>query len=149
VGEHVSGGFTPLSHANRAFPCDEFLHLIAVGPVAAEFLLVEQALDPAPKAHLVRVVSLPDWPAHFRVPAAAQEEHCRTARPGGEQAERPRPARPAPLLLAFFGHLLARINDLGGWRAEGKLKGLRHWLCSSRQLLRGSQQRGDMHRHSP
>jgi hypothetical protein len=30
-----------------------------------------------------------------------------------------------------------------------KWKRLRHWLCSSHQLLRGSQQRGYMHRRSP
>jgi len=30
----------------------------------------------------------------------------------------------------------------GFGQAAGKLKGLRHWLCSSRQLLRGSQRRG-------
>ena len=30
-----------------------------------------------------------------------------------------------------------------------KLKGLRHWLCSSHQLLRESQQRGDMYRRNP
>ena len=29
-----------------------------------------------------------------------------------------------------------------------KVKRLRHWLCSSHQLLRGSQQRGCMYRHS-
>ena len=40
-----------------------------------------------------------------------------------------------------------RVRIVGGQNC--KLKGLRHWLRSSRQLLRGSQQRGDMHRHSP
>jgi|SRR5215469_11157375 len=34
-------------------------------------------------------------------------------------------------------------------RTNTKLKGLRHWLRSSRQLLRGSQQRGCVHRPSP
>jgi hypothetical protein len=32
---------------------------------------------------------------------------------------------------------------------QTKRKGLRHWLRSSRQLLRGSQQRGCVHRRSP
>lgn len=32
---------------------------------------------------------------------------------------------------------------------RGKIKRLRHWLWSSRQLLRESQQRGRMYRHSP
>jgi len=36
-----------------------------------------------------------------------------------------------------------------GKKRAGKLKGPWHWLCSSCQLLRGSQQRGDMHRHDP
>ena len=33
-------------------------------------------------------------------------------------------------------------------KVQEKLKRLRLWLCSSRQLLRGSRLRGDMYRHS-
>ena len=42
-----SGRFAPLPRTDRLLSCDEFLHVIAVGFVAAEFLLVKQALDPA------------------------------------------------------------------------------------------------------
>ena len=48
----------PLSHTGRPFPCDQFLQVIAVGSVAAKFLLVKQTLDPADEAHLIRVVCL-------------------------------------------------------------------------------------------
>jgi len=40
-------------------------------------------------------------------------------------------------------------HEREAWGSVGKLKGLRHWLCSSCRLLRGSQQRGYMYRHSP
>jgi len=95
----------PLPHTDRPFSCNEFLHVIAVGSVAAEFLLIKQALDPASEAHLIRVVSLAGWPTHFCVPAAAQEQGRRSARSGGEQAKRPCPPRPALLFLAHLGHV--------------------------------------------
>jgi len=47
------------------------------------------------------------------------------------------------------------VGRLGeDWLRRGKaratkLKGLRHWLRSSHRLLRGSQQRGDVHRPNP
>jgi hypothetical protein len=40
--EDLSGSFVPLPHTDRPFSCDEFLHVIAVGSVAVEFLLVKQ-----------------------------------------------------------------------------------------------------------
>jgi len=42
-------------------------------------------------------------------------------------------------------------NARGIWLSceSTKRKRLRHWLCSSRQLLRGSQQRGCMYHRSP
>ena len=101
-----SGRFAPAPHTDRLFSCDQLLHVITVGSVAAEFLLVKQALDPASQAHLIRVVSLSHRPTHSAVPAAAQEEHRRSARAGGEQA-RPCPPRPSPLLLAHLGHVVA------------------------------------------
>ena len=51
-----SGRFAPLPRMGRLLSCDEFLRVIAVGSVAAEFLLVKQALDPASQAHLIRMV---------------------------------------------------------------------------------------------
>jgi len=98
--------FAPLPHTDRLFSCDQLLHVITVGSVAAEFLLVKQALDPASQAHLIRVFSLSHRPTHSAVPAAAQQEHRRSARAGGEQA-RPCPPRPALLLLTHLGHVAA------------------------------------------
>ena len=40
-------------------------------------------------------------------------------------------------------------DSAGKNRRREKLKGLRHWLCSSQQLLRGSSRPGYMYRHSP
>src|SRR6516164_4013411 len=101
-----SGRYAPLPRTDRLLSCDEFLHVIAVGSIAAEFLLIKQAPDPASQAHLIRVLSLSHWPAHFAVPAAAQKEHRRSARSSSEQA-RPCPARPALLLLVHLGHSAA------------------------------------------
>ena len=55
------------------------------------------------------------------------------------------------VLLSLTRHLaghaaLAReracLKGFRAGRAAGELKGLRHWLCSNRRLLRGSQRRG-------
>ena len=102
-----SGSLAPPPHPDRPFSCDEFIHLIAVGSVAAEFPVVEQALDTAFEAHLIRMVALSDWPTHSFVPAAAQEECRRSAHSGSEQAERPSPSRPALFLVANRGHAAA------------------------------------------
>jgi hypothetical protein len=59
-------------------------------------------------------------------------------------AECRRKLRCGEMLTPFF----ALIGALRRGRTT-KLKGLRHWLRSSRQLLRGNSQRGCMHRRSP
>jgi len=44
---------------------------------------------------------------------------------------------------------LGKIKGIRGKKLRKKLKGPWLWLCSSRQLLRGSQLRGRMYRHDP
>ena len=39
--------FGPLHPSDRPFPYDEILHVVAVGTVGTESLLVEKPLDPA------------------------------------------------------------------------------------------------------
>jgi len=48
-----------------------------------------------------------------------------------------------------YSQTMCKNGGVLGGKMQEKWKRLWHWLCSSRQLLRGSQQRGCMHRHSP
>jgi hypothetical protein len=55
-------------------PGDQTIEFIAVGTVSAELLFVEEALDAAGSAYLIRVLLGTDGPGHFSVPASAKEE---------------------------------------------------------------------------
>jgi len=56
--------------AASSVPTDEAIQVIAVGPVAAEALLIEEPLDAASEANLVRVFVGANWPAHLLVPTS-------------------------------------------------------------------------------
>jgi hypothetical protein len=57
------------------FAGNELVQVIAVRPVGSERLLIKESFDPAPKADLVRMLLIADRPAHFAVPATAEDEH--------------------------------------------------------------------------
>lgn len=56
-------------------PSDQPVQFVAERPISTEGSLVEQALDTATEADLVRVTLGTDRPAHLAVPAAAQNQY--------------------------------------------------------------------------
>ena len=62
-------------HAEGAFMCNQVVQIVTVRAICTEKLRIEQTLDAAAQAHLVRkVVIMLGGPAHVLVPAAAQHE---------------------------------------------------------------------------
>jgi hypothetical protein len=62
--------------APGALPGNKPVEIVAEGSVAAETILVEQALDTAPEAHLVGMILDPDRPTHLLMPATPQNRDC-------------------------------------------------------------------------
>jgi hypothetical protein len=75
-----------------AIPGHQPLQFIAVGAIALESILVEQALGATPETHLIAVAGRAHRPAHAAVPAATKQ-HSSASQTGGHQAYRPQPAR--------------------------------------------------------
>ena len=65
------------------------IEIVAVGAVGAERLLIKQAFDAAAQADLVGAVLEAHRPAHFAVPAAAENHYTGCAQSGGNHAEGP------------------------------------------------------------
>lgn len=72
-----------------ALPCDQVIDVVTVGPVAAESLLIEETLDAATQADLVGMFLDSYGPAHFLVPAAAQNRYRCTCQPSGHDTHWP------------------------------------------------------------
>jgi len=68
------------------------IQIVAVGAIGAERLLIKQAFDAAAQANLVGAVLEAHWPAHFAVPAAAENHHAGGAQSGSHYAEGPEPS---------------------------------------------------------
>ncbi len=79
---------------------DQAIQFVAIGSVGAESLLVEEALDPAAQANLVRVILEANRPAHVAVPATAEDYYAGTRQSCGQETQRPQPAR----FLLYFTH---------------------------------------------
>ena len=65
------------------------IEIVAVWPVGSERFLIKQAFDAAAQADLVGAVLEAHRPAHFTVPAAAENHHTGCAQSGGNYAEGP------------------------------------------------------------
>jgi len=79
----------------------EAVEVVAIGSESSEGLFIKQAFDAAAQANLVGAVMEAHRPAHFAVPATAENDHARRAQSGGDYAEPPSPSR----LLFWFTHL--------------------------------------------
>jgi hypothetical protein len=84
--------------ALRAILGDQAVQVVAVLAVCAEGLFIEEALDSAAQANLVRVILIADRPAHFTVPATAKNEHGCSGNPGCHD---PKGNFPARFLVAY------------------------------------------------
>jgi len=86
--------FQPLG----AIVSKQSLQIVAIGPVTAEGVLIEQAFDTARGADLVGASLRTDGPTHLAVPAAT-EQNGGAGHTGGEQSHGPQPTG----ALRFFG----------------------------------------------
>jgi hypothetical protein len=94
------GGFG-LEFSNAIpIPADEAIQVVAIGPVGAEGLFVEEAFDAAAQADLVGVILGANRPAHFAVPAPTEDYYSGTRQSCGQEAQRPQPTRS----LFYFTH---------------------------------------------
>jgi hypothetical protein len=102
-------------------PRQQTLNVVAVGSVSAKGILVEQALNAAARTYLVGTALGPDGPAHFAMPAAA-EEYRDPGDSGRNQPNGPEPTGALSFLrlLDFFhrnpdqsGELLFSIGAIG------------------------------------
>src|SRR5215469_18236290 len=75
-------------------PSNKSIQIIAIGTVGAESLFVEESLNTAPQTHLVRVLLIANWPAHFAMTAAAKHQHRSASYSGCKQTEGKFPAEP-------------------------------------------------------
>lgn len=80
-------------------PGNELIQVVAVGAVSAEVLLIEEALDAAAQADLIRVLLETNWPAHFAMPATAQNQHGGSGNSSCNQTQGNFPTR-----LLFLSH---------------------------------------------
>ena len=67
----------------------EVIQIVAVWPISAESFFIKQAFDAAAQTNLVGAVMEAHRPAHFAVPASAENDHASRAQSGGDYAERP------------------------------------------------------------
>ena len=82
----IAGSGWPSSDAVTSH---EVIQIVAVWPVSAESFFIKQAFDAAAQANLVGAVMEAHRPAHFAVPASAENDHASRAQSGGDYAERP------------------------------------------------------------
>jgi hypothetical protein len=94
-------GFGMNVSSSSAIPGNQAIEVVAVGSVGAEGLFIEQTLDTAAQANLIRVILEPNRPTHFAVPATAKDHHSRSSQPSRDHTQRPQPTR----LLFLFTHL--------------------------------------------
>lgn len=67
----------------------EVIQIVAIRPISAESFFIKQAFDTAAQANLIGAVMEAHRPAHFAVPASAENDHASRAQSGGDYAERP------------------------------------------------------------
>jgi len=61
--------------SGRCFFCNELVQIVAVRSVGTERPFIKKAFDAAPKANLIGMFLIADWPAHLAVPATSEHEH--------------------------------------------------------------------------
>ena len=97
----MDGGLGLTFSVSDAVASHQVIQIVAIWPISAESFFVKQAFDAAAQANLVGAVMEAHRPAHFAVPATAENDHARRAQSGGDYAEPPSPSR----LLFWFTHL--------------------------------------------
>ena len=61
--------------SGRCFFCNELVQIVAIRPVGTERPFIKKTFDAAPKANLIGMFLIADWPAHLAVPATSEHEH--------------------------------------------------------------------------
>jgi hypothetical protein len=132
-GAAVLGGdfYRLLFHSISPIPRKQPLKIVAVGTVAAEGILIEQALDSAARTNLVGTTLGSDGPAHLPVPATPQEKR-RARQPSGQQRPEPTPTRRFRGFRFFLHYQPERALPLSEYDVSGRRAiGFRHMHYSA------------------
>jgi hypothetical protein len=103
-------GFGMNIDSSSEIPGDQAIEIVAVGSVGAEGLLIEQTLDAAAQANLIRMILEANRPTHLAMPAPAEDHHSSRAQPSSNHTQRPQPTR----LLFLFIHLPQPVSPSNG-----------------------------------
>ena len=82
------------------FPSDQTIQIVAVRTKSPKFGFVEQTLDSASQANLVRVAHGTYWPAHLAMPATAEKDQGSPCGTGSQDS----PLLPTRLRLQIVTH---------------------------------------------
>ena len=76
-----------------AIPSNQLIEVVAIRAVGAERPFIEESLDSAVQADLIRVILRPHRPTHLAVPATAQYNDAHARQPSCQHAPEPQPTR--------------------------------------------------------